>query len=110
MTFTLKKKVKQAAGKARRFVQLRFRKQYVASQTTLRQGACRQCGKCCELLFRCPFMLRVEGGSSICSIYEGRPGQCAAFPISTKCLADVDYTCGFNFVSEPSEATKKQAS
>jgi len=35
--------------------------------------------------------------SIICSIYENRPGQCAAFPINEDCLADVNFDCTYSF-------------
>ena len=94
-------KLRQAAGKARRFLLVRFRKDYVGRQVLQRQGECNQCGNCCEILFRCPFLIKVEGGPSMCSIYEDRPGQCAAFPINRKCLAEVDFDCSYTFGGPP---------
>ena len=91
------KACRQAAGKIRRFYLLRFKKAYVENQIANRQGECNQCGNCCEILFRCPFLIKVEDGISRCSIYENRPGQCAAFPISEKCLSDVDFDCSYSF-------------
>ena len=60
---------------------------------------------CCEILFRCPFLIKLEGGKSACSIYENRPVQCAAFPIDERCLAEVDFECGYTFrrAVEPAE-------
>lgn len=91
---------KQAAGKARRFLLLRFRKSYVTEQIEQRQGECNQCGNCCEILFQCPFLIKLEGDQSFCSIYEDRPGQCGAFPIDEKCLADVGFDCTYSFARE----------
>ena len=92
-----RKKLRQATGNVRRFLLVRFREGYVGRQVLQRQGECNQCGNCCEILFRCPFLIKVEGGPSICSIYEDRPGQCEAFPINEKCLAEVDFDCSYTF-------------
>jgi len=93
----LQKAHRQAIGKIRRFLLLRFKKDYVDTQLEQRQGECNQCGKCCEILFRCPFLVKVEDGSSLCSIYDNRPKQCAAFPIDQKCLSEVDFDCTYSF-------------
>ena len=99
MLFGLRKTCRLITGKIRRFLLVRFHKPYVAQQITLLQGECNQCGNCCEILFQCPFLIRVEDGSSMCSIYENRPGQCAAFPINEKCLSDVDFDCTHTFAN-----------
>ena len=88
---------RQAIGKIRRFLVLRFQKTYVEAQIEERQGECNQCGNCCEILYRCPFLVKIEDGSSLCSIYEDRPKQCAAFPIDDKCLSEVDFDCTYTF-------------
>ena len=96
---------RQAAGKIRRFVFSHIRKAYVEQQLTRRQGECNQCGKCCEILLRCPFLVRVEDGASICRIYHRRPGSCAAFPLNEKCLSEVDFDCTYSFGNAPSNLT-----
>ena len=63
----------QARGKVRRFLTVHLRKAHLARQSVLRQGECNQCGNCCEILFRCPFLVKAEDGSW-CSIYDNRPG------------------------------------
>ena len=93
----LKKTFRQAFGKIRRFAFTHFRKKYVHHQTAVRQGACNQCGNCCEILFRCPFLLKTADGMTECSIYHSRPGQCAAFPIDSRCLSEVDFDCSYTF-------------
>ena len=97
MPRTFHKMCKQAAGKVRRFLLLRFRKSYVTEQIEQRQGECNQCGNCCEILFQCPFLIKYDTGSSLCSIYEDRPQQCDAFPINEKCLSEVDFDCSYSF-------------
>jgi len=90
---------RQAFGKIRRFAFVHFRKSYVARQESLRVGECNQCGNCCDILLKCPFLIKQPEGS-ICSIYEDRPGQCGAFPIDESCLADVDFDCTYSFAEE----------
>jgi Fe-S-cluster containining protein len=69
----------------------------------MRVGDCNQCGKCCEILFRCPFLTRIDEETSICSIYENRPKQCGSFPIDERCLAEVGFDCTYSFARLPQE-------
>ncbi|OGG46302.1 MAG: hypothetical protein A3F84_02435 [Candidatus Handelsmanbacteria bacterium RIFCSPLOWO2_12_FULL_64_10] len=85
------------AGKVRRFALIRFRPGYVARQAALREGECNRCGRCCKILFRCPFLKEEEGGESHCRIYGQRFEQCVAFPIDDRDLADVDFNCTYSF-------------
>lgn len=89
-------------GKLRRFYLTTFRKEYVAAQEARRGGECVQCGRCCKLLFKCPFL----GGTEehpICLIYrKGQPFQCIAFPIDERDLADVGFQCSYTFSPRPS--------
>lgn len=96
----MRKKFRLVRGKIRRYATLRFRKGYVEAQVAERRGECNHCGNCCEILFRCPFLISLDDGSSQCSIYEDRPGQCAAFPIDARDLADVDFDCTYTFGDE----------
>ncbi len=98
MTKTFGKLCEQGIGKMRRFWLVWFRKAYVAQQVERRQGECNQCGNCCELLFKCPFLIKSETGDTLCSIYENRPQQCAAFPIDKRCLSEVDFDCTYTFL------------
>ncbi|MBI3620935.1 MAG: hypothetical protein HY208_01925 [Nitrospirae bacterium] len=76
---------------------------YIQDQQQLREGECVRCGRCCRLVFRCPFLGGTEENPT-CLIYErGRPFQCAAFPIDPRDLADVDFQCGYHFAA-PGEA------
>lgn len=90
-------RARQAAGKVRRLILVHFRKSYVAQQATRLAGECNRCGNCCEILFKCPFLVKQDDGFSVCSIYENRPLQCNAFPIDERCLADVAFDCTFSF-------------
>ena len=99
----MRKRIKLASGKVRRYMLSRFRKGFVEEQIASQQGECNHCGNCCEILFRCPFLIHLEDGASQCSIYEDRPGQCAAFPINEKDLSDVDFDCTYTF-GEPGGA------
>jgi hypothetical protein len=91
------KALRLASGKIRRFFYTWLRKEYVEQQLEERNGECNHCGNCCEILFKCPFLIRVDDGTSQCSIYDDKPGQCAAFPIDEKCLSDVDFDCTYTF-------------
>ena len=99
MSFKINKNYRQTAGKIRRFLLIHFRKPYVVQETGRRQGECNQCGNCCQILFRCPFLVKQEDGTSLCSIYENRPNQCDAFPINEKCMAEVDFDCSYTFTA-----------
>lgn len=88
---------RQAWGKLRRFWLVRFAPAYVERQSARRQGACQRCGRCCELLFRCPHLR----GTNECRVYERRYVQCRLFPIDERDLADVRGRCGFRFESYP---------
>jgi Fe-S-cluster containining protein len=106
LTAWVSTKGRQAAGKVRRYALTRFRKEYVADQMALRVGECNQCGKCCEILFKCPFLAKVDDGTSYCTIYENRPSQCGAYPIDERCLAEVNSDCTFSFAKLPQEETQ----
>jgi len=99
MTEWFRTKAKQSTGKFRRFYYYHFRDEFLNQQLALRQGECNQCGSCCEIMFKCPFLLKDVDGISICSIYENRPGQCAAFPINDACLSEVNFDCTYSFGS-----------
>jgi len=76
-----------------------FKRDYLHKSLSARQGDCLQCGKCCELLYRCPALVK-RNGMTRCLIYHrGRPVQCRAFPIDIKDLADVNFECGYFFSS-----------
>ena len=100
MTFGEAGSLRQAIGKMRRFALVRFRKEYVQQQESLRMGECNPCGNCCEILLKCPFLIKQDDGFSVCSIYENRPGQCGAFPIDERCLEDVRFECTYSFSKE----------
>ena len=68
----------------------------VQKQLELREGKCLQCGKCCNLVFRCP-MLVGEIPHTRCRIYNHRSRVCMQFPISEEDLRDVNYQCGHSF-------------
>ncbi len=91
--------VSKLANKIRRFLLCAVDLDYVRQQESLREGECVRCGRCCKLVFRCPFLGGTDENPS-CLIYEkGRPFQCAAFPIDPRDLADVDFQCGYSFAS-----------
>ena len=82
-------------GLTRRIILNYFRKGYVEKQLSRRRGKCNQCGKCCELAFRCPFLIE----SRKCLIYNlWRPMHCKSFPLDQNDLKEVGGECGYYFV------------
>ncbi|HLM58082.1 MAG TPA: YkgJ family cysteine cluster protein [Pyrinomonadaceae bacterium] len=94
-------RARQAQGKLRRFVRIRFRNEEVVEALAQRRGDCNRCGACCEILFKCPFLKKHEDGTTTCGIYEDRPRQCRLFPIDRRDLAEVRGTCSFYFIERP---------
>ncbi|MEW6323770.1 MAG: hypothetical protein AB1515_00125 [Nitrospirota bacterium] len=91
--------VSKLANKLRRWALCALDPAYIRRQQELREGECVRCGRCCRLVFRCPFLGGTED-NPLCLIYEkGRPFQCAAFPIDPRDLADVDFQCGYSFAA-----------
>ncbi|HXN07054.1 MAG TPA: hypothetical protein VN944_08335 [Nitrospiria bacterium] len=87
------------ANKVRRTYLCYFRPDYVQEQEASRVGECVGCGKCCTLVFRCVFLEGSEEQSR-CKIYDvGRPKPCGAFPIDPKDLSDVNFLCGYSFIT-----------
>ena len=89
-------------GKVRRAYLAIFRKAYVRAQMDRRRGACRQCGRCCRLLYRCMFLT----DDNRCLIYhKPRAANCELFPIDARDLENVQRLCGFYFEDSPGRAT-----
>ncbi len=85
-------------GKLRRAWLVNFRPGYVRAQQARKRGACRQCGNCCRLGFRCPFLKR----DNTCVIYRLlRARNCRLFPIDDRDIRDAGGECGFYFVEKP---------
>lgn len=86
-------------GKVRRLGLVHFKKQYVKKQLAMREGECRQCGTCCNLLFTCP-SLTTNGK---CITYGVcRPDACKVFPIDQRDIDEVALcgkNCGYRFKS-----------
>jgi hypothetical protein len=96
-----------ARGKLRRFGLVHFQKEYVHQQLSARQGACRQCGICCNLLVTCP-MLTNQGK---CIVYGTcRPQACKTFPVDQRDIDEVKICsgrCGFSFSRQALDNTRK---
>ena len=88
-------RARQVQGKLRRFVSVNFRKQEVVAALALRRGECNRCGACCEILFRCPFLVRHSESETTCGIYEDRPNQRRNLPIEPRDLDEVKGQCSF---------------
>jgi hypothetical protein len=106
-TFQDSRFVLHTSGKLRRFWLVHFRKVYVQRQLSARQGACRQCGSCCNLLFTCP-MLSKHG---CCFVYNTcRPQVCKVFPIDRRDIDEVKLSggqCRYFFNLENSDGVIK---
>ena len=96
-----KLRARQAQGKIRRFVNTNFRKHEMIASLAQRRGECNQCGACCELVFKCPFLKKKPDGTSLCGIYENRPNSCRLFPIEPRDIQEVRGTCSYYFIEEP---------
>ncbi len=92
---------KDILSKVRRLLLCAARPKYVRRQEGRRGGECFQCGRCCKLVFKCPFLGGTEENPQ-CMIYDHRPKPCAAFPIDERDLQDVGYLCGYEFGSSGS--------
>ncbi len=66
-----------------------------------REGHCQNCGKCCYLPNKCPF-LKIDGDKGYCSIYKVRSLNCRKYPRTEKeCLTKE--SCGFRFKANNNE-------
>ena len=99
-------RARQAHGKLRRFVRIRFKRDEVIAALSLRRGDCNRCGACCEILFKCPFLKKAGDGTTTCGIYEDRPDQCRLFPIEPRDLEEVRVECSFYFIEKPIKLEK----
>jgi Fe-S-cluster containining protein len=61
-----------------------------------RSGECANCGACCSLPARCPFLRYNEAGGSFCSIHSYRPMNCRKYPRTQEEFITED-TCGYRF-------------
>ncbi len=106
-TPTLRVRLRLLWGTPRRFFLNVFRPAYVRRRLEQRQGACRRCGACCQLVVRCRFLKRDHAGLPACRIYGiCRTKNCSNFPIDRHDLADRDLIapdtpCGFYWNLNP---------
>lgn len=82
--------------KIKRFIIVHIKIRYVMKNLKLREGICNKCGKCCMIVYKCPFV-KEKDGNFICLIYKLRPLQCRAFPINKYDLKDIGFKCSFQF-------------
>ncbi len=87
-------RLSRAKGVVRRITLNKFNKKYTEKQLDCREGMCIQCGKCCELSYRCPFLTK----SRMCLIYNlWRPTHCKTFPLDQRDIEEIDGECGYGF-------------
>lgn len=70
-----------------------------------RTGACKACGACCQLVFRCPFLTYNAEGVPRCRIYRFRPPACRKYPRTPFEWVTQD-TCGYSFTPEAQPASE----
>jgi hypothetical protein len=105
MVRIIKNTFQHSFGKFRRLYLYTFKKNYVKKMVSIRKGECRQCGACCKLLYKCPFLIEKDGLFS-CKIYgKIRPINCIIFPINEKDIKDrntvlPDIPCGYFFENQ----------
>ncbi|HEY4716475.1 MAG TPA: hypothetical protein VII00_05165 [bacterium] len=98
--------VRKLVNKVRRFIRCHFNAEYLGFYLKKRRGGCLQCGECCSLVYKCPFLIR-KGIQKKCLIYHtGRPRQCRLFPIDRFDLSDVNFKCGYFFDYNPASDWK----
>ncbi len=93
----MRQKTRQLGGKIRRYITCKVNSDYVSSQLRKRRGKCLRCGRCCRLVFKCPFLKTTKDGKTRCTIYTHRSVQCKMFPIDKKDLKEVNFLCGYWF-------------
>lgn len=91
-------KLIQLGNKFRRLILCTIKQDYVRVQEQLRGGECVGCGRCCKLVFRCPYLGGTDENPR-CLVYDDRPKPCQAFPIDERDLVDVNFQCGYFFPS-----------
>lgn len=77
-----------------------FQPKEVTRTLAARRGDCNRCGACCRILYRCPYLKDTPDGNTTCSIYDGRPDQCATFPHdahSLQLLTQMGVSCSYSF-------------
>ena len=96
----------QFLRKWRRFYLGNFRKGYIArSIEQNRTGDCHRCGKCCELIYRCPFLGRDSQNLPYCRVYgDLRPANCRNYPFD-QVDSEIDQ-CGFRFKTPARQVTE----
>ncbi|MFA4986203.1 MAG: hypothetical protein WC712_06435 [Candidatus Brocadiia bacterium] len=109
---SLRKRMKLANGKARRFMSAMLARDILSDLRDLRKGRCIRCGTCCQLLYECPNLSYDERGDAVCKIHESKPLICDLFPCTPKDLTDRDIVnplqkCGYSFASEADKISAK---
>ena len=98
-----KRRIDSFKNQIKRRLTYRFNKRKITEGLKYRRGHCLSCGKCCEAVFKCPFVFHKDG-LSLCKIHEHKPVMCELYP-----FADDDFfkhlkdDCGYYFVDSIEE-------
>jgi len=97
----MKKTMKLGWSKIRRMFLVYITPGKANRYLTRRNGECRRCGSCCELMFYCPALIKEEGFIG-CKIYDKRSRVCRTFPLDERDIKDRDLVnparkCGYSF-------------
>ena len=104
--YTPPQMAQMAWGKVRRFMMPILTPKKFKEALAKREGHCTRCGACCQLLYKCPFLVEADGMYA-CGIQGRKPGNCIRFPIDARDIAERDLVmpdvkCGYTFPSEAS--------
>ena len=102
----LERWVLRLIGQARRQYLCRLRPRHVERRRLDRRGECRQCGSCCDLTFRCPFLTM----ENRCNHYDRRMRTCRDFPIDALDLRLSRVPCGHYYESAAKESDHANSS
>jgi Fe-S-cluster containining protein len=99
---------KHSLSSARRFFMAFVAPQSYRDRIRARlEGGCNNCGHCCKVNFKCPFLKEMPDGKGKCTIYltKHAPKACVAFPLEPWDLEEIQRAiapnkCSFSFAPE----------
>lgn len=68
-----------------------------------RRGKCLGCGKCCQVVLKCPMLYKV-GNKFLCKIHQHKFYECSLYPINQKDIfKHLKHVCGYWFIENQNE-------